>query len=853
MYTVTYTAKDSHDLTATCSFTFTVKYITCDTRDPPMHGRQDCSHGYIYGSVCVVECYDGYEVVDGDTATCLENQTWDYTPVCQKTVCMPPFNLTNGKVECDDESYRFQSVCLFECDSGFSLSLNSPKRMECQADKTWSVVVTSVACTDNEPPKIECLSPQLVYADRGGFTTSVTWEEPSATDNVDPDPVIRKLSNISQGDILSEGYHYIIYEASDKEGNTLPAFSKCTITLEVKVIKCSASPVDALEKPRFINYNCSDTIYYDGVSCDIGCELDLPINGSDIMSCERSGTIDKGVWVWGFETQPFCEVVTCPPLDPPDNGAFTTDSVNARPLHVMLCKQGYDVPSVGTEAFQGRLACQDSAVVFLSRLYKYKQEVKMKSIPAACGRNNNADVRLEGCTGDKLFFKTVFSKTRLPAELIYSGDGNNETIQEIIREQVLVYLHGVIEDVDKSICPDPDTCTTENIVVVCGANSGRRRKRDIGHSIHKRQDGTFNVTFDIMVVFDAGNKTAETHYLDILEFFDNVKELIEVYINEGKFDILNSTISADAFKSDASPEFVCSDSGYKFEFGSLNCKPCPRGTYLHSTTETCTYCNIGEYMDHEAATTCDACPYGYSTLYEGSKNKTACIKLCSPGFVSRTSVEPCFACPVGTYQPYLGQTSCETCPYGTATNGTNSISVEECGAFDIFIGRLEEQSEIGTFDIKDSAVLALALWLRPVNLDNFRLSIYISDTFGVLINMTFIDYVNVVFGSSSYNTSEFTLEKDQWTHIACSFDTTSGSMQFYGGGKLIISETQAIIYPLRTISRGTVEMENLSKGKYIYADLQFTYTIVMISFQSFTKTSESIRRINKKLIRTLAV
>ncbi|XP_053380914.1 sushi, von Willebrand factor type A, EGF and pentraxin domain-containing protein 1-like isoform X3 [Mercenaria mercenaria] len=783
-YIVTYTAKDGYGLTATCSFTFTVKYITCDTRDSPMHGRQNCSHGYIYGSECVVECYDGYEVVDGDTATCLENKTWDYTPVCQKTVCQPPFNITNGNVACDDELYRFESECLFECDSGFSLSLNSPKKMECQADKTWSVVVTSVACTDNEPPNIKCLSPQVFYADRGGFTTSVTWEGPTATDNVDPDPVIRKLSNISQGDILPEGDHYVTYEASDEEGNTLPALSKCTITLEVKVIRCFAGPTDALDKPRFINYNCSDTRYYVGVYCDLGCELNIPLNGSDRMSCERNGTTDKGVWVWDSDVQPLCEVVTCPPLDPPENGVLITDSVNARPLHVMLCKEGYDIPRVVTEAFQGRLTCQDSGKWY-----------PLSSFPDCIVQ--------------------VIPVMKLPAELIYTGDCNNETTQEIIKRQVLGYLAGVLEDVDNSICPDQETCKIENLVIVCGTNSRRRRRRETQHGIFKRQDGKIVVTFNIMVDFDARNKTAENAYLDILDFYENVTELIKEYVNEGKFDIQNLTLSVDAFKSDASPEFVCTDSGYKFVSGSLKCKPCPRGTYLNSTTSFCEYCNIGEYMDHEAATTCEVCPYGYSTLYEGSKNITACIKLCSPGFVSSTVMEPCFACPVGTYQPLLGQTKCESCPYGTATKETNSITAKDCDTFDIFIGTLEEQSVIGTFNAEDSATLTLSLWLKPVNLEQFRLSIYITDIFGETINITFSDYVYVVLGSSSNNASDGTLTKDQWTHIACSFNTISGSMQLYVGGKLIMSETAAVRDSLGTISKGTIEMENISKGIYI--------------------------------------
>jgi hypothetical protein len=52
-------------------------------------------------------------------------------------------------------------------------------------------------------------------------------------------------------------------------------------------------------------------------------------------------------------------VVECPAIDPPSHGSLTTDSVNARPLHIMSCQSGYDIPSMGTQ-FQGRLSCQDS-------------------------------------------------------------------------------------------------------------------------------------------------------------------------------------------------------------------------------------------------------------------------------------------------------------------------------------------------------------------------------------------------------------------------------------------------------------------------------------------------------------
>jgi hypothetical protein len=106
------------------------------------------------------------------------------------------------------------------------------------------------------------LSPQIVYADRGGFSTSVHWIEPSATDNVDQNPVIRKLINISQGDILSENDYIISYEAVDMEGNTNVFVSKCDVILTVKGLFSSVSCFGVkMDKNLCSCLNISNTVF----------------------------------------------------------------------------------------------------------------------------------------------------------------------------------------------------------------------------------------------------------------------------------------------------------------------------------------------------------------------------------------------------------------------------------------------------------------------------------------------------------------------------------------------------------------------------------------------------------------
>jgi hypothetical protein len=88
--------------------------------------------------------------------------------------------------------------------------------------------------SDDDPPLISCQTTQIFYADRGTFNTSVTWTVPTATDNVDNNVSVLKISGPELGDILSEGLHSVKYKVTDSAGNSFAALSECTIVLEVK-------------------------------------------------------------------------------------------------------------------------------------------------------------------------------------------------------------------------------------------------------------------------------------------------------------------------------------------------------------------------------------------------------------------------------------------------------------------------------------------------------------------------------------------------------------------------------------------------------------------------------------------
>ena len=90
----------------------------------------------------------------------------------------------------------------------------------------------TVFVLDVEPPTIECLTPQIFYADKGLSTaSSVIWEEPKVYDTVDENPVVVQTEGPHQYTTLTEERTYVSYVATDESGNESP---ECSIELRVE-------------------------------------------------------------------------------------------------------------------------------------------------------------------------------------------------------------------------------------------------------------------------------------------------------------------------------------------------------------------------------------------------------------------------------------------------------------------------------------------------------------------------------------------------------------------------------------------------------------------------------------------
>ncbi|XP_052224030.1 signal peptide, CUB and EGF-like domain-containing protein 1 [Dreissena polymorpha] len=364
------------------------------------------------------------------------------------------------------------------------------------------------------------------------------------------------------------------------------------------------------------------------------------------MSCERNGTSGVGVWKWNGPLEPHCNVVSCPPLLPPSNGAMTYDSINSRPLYVMLCQSGFDIPVVGL-SFTGRLSCQDSGKWY--PLDKFPDCIR-----------------------------PMWGDMVLLAELIYEGNCANETTKAAIKEAVLKYLSRIEDDIERSICPGRN-CRVDNINVVCGSNQKRRSTVYIKR-LAKRQTTYARVTFDIVTLFDLSNTSSQEAINISLPLLTAMSDRIAQDVENGSLDINGFTLGRGAYQRSTSPHLKCP---LHYKRDGFKCKPCPKGTYMNSTTRNCEFCNIGEYNEDEGKSQCDLCPANHSTLMKGSTRRENCTKLCDPGYASSTTMIPCSACPLGTYQPNSGKSACITCPTGHTTQSTNSTSADTCTLFDI--------------------------------------------------------------------------------------------------------------------------------------------------------------------------
>ncbi|XP_053722042.1 signal peptide, CUB and EGF-like domain-containing protein 2 isoform X4 [Synchiropus splendidus] len=111
------------------------------------------------------------------------------------------------------------------------------------------------------------------------------------------------------------------------------------------------------------------------------------------------------------------------------------------------------------------------------------------------------------------------------------------------------------------------------------------------------------------------------------------------------------------------------------------CVSCSTGTFFDGDQGRCALCPAGTYQDEEGQMSCEVCPGPEGrevSKVVGARNVSECGGQCSPGQYSHDGFVPCVPCPLGSYQPDVGRTSCFTCGGNLVTKHTGAVTFQEC-------------------------------------------------------------------------------------------------------------------------------------------------------------------------------
>ncbi|XP_052225441.1 P-selectin-like [Dreissena polymorpha] len=321
----------------------------------------------------------------------------------------PSSSATRRKRECT-HNMLYGSECTFECIDGYRIPIGAPVKATCEKGESNLMNWTTL-------PECEQKSCPAPFAPANGYVScrSQTYE-------FDTECYV----SCNKGYRL-EGSSVIICQSDEKWSNTTKA-ARC-IDDEPPVITCTNHVVYAVRGTSYAPLDWTDPLVTDNV--------DHSLKAVKLSGFNKGDVVKEGIYIIQYrvtdtagnyhpllsECRVTVEVklVSCPPLLPPTNGAMTYDSINSRPLYVMLCQSGFDIPVVG-RSFTGRLSCQDSGKWY--PLDKFPD----------CKRPTWGDMVLL-------------------AELIYKGNCADEKIKADIKEAVLKYLSTIADDIERSICP----------------------------------------------------------------------------------------------------------------------------------------------------------------------------------------------------------------------------------------------------------------------------------------------------------------------------------------------------------------------------------------------------------------
>ncbi|CAH1274716.1 SRPX2 [Branchiostoma lanceolatum] len=676
-YEVTFTVSDSSGNTCdgdcTCTVSFEIAGVYCNPISWPSNiARISCTPNVpgnpVWGTRCDYTCLPGYHISGGNTRICEHaggNTAWVPTSeiYCEEITCGAILAPQHGSISCTDEN-KYRSVCRLDCQEGYHPEDQNKIAAICQ-DGGWDDQLTR--CIDIQPPIFVSYPTDIVaFTDRNKETTIITWEEPTAIDtianNIDVPVRVQLSVGSAPGSTFTRGQHLIKYTATDAFLNE----ATCSFRVIVQVITCP--PIRHTLKAEL---SCP-TGYVYGSTCTFGCETGYPVLGPTSFSCERnySNSEPVGQWDWGASgSQPYCEIVTCPSLRPPDNGALTCDGWAYGTFCLIQCNEKWDVPLDTPE----RYVCET-----LLRTWNPDDDVPNCVLPRDPDSMN------------------------LPSELYYySGDCRDPDTQVQIQENFIAILNSS----DYSdICQLFVECAAENVQVICGNVTARSLQPSF----------QLRVNFDLTVKVKA---QADHHvsYIDVEDTLFAMADKFNEGVKGGNFSLHNVTaidleVQPDSFVTESWTNLVCQP-GYLPNYDSYICKGCIKGSYLDTNKGTCEKCETGQFQDEDGQITCKSCPPGTWTVKKGSRAIDLCLVTCQPGWYSDTGMEPCAQCEMGHYQSMSGRKQCQRCPSGQTTRILGAKAMNECFGIDLVLNA-SSQAQL-TRTRSDLQGITVSFWIRP--------------------------------------------------------------------------------------------------------------------------------------------
>ncbi|XP_019616663.1 PREDICTED: sushi, von Willebrand factor type A, EGF and pentraxin domain-containing protein 1-like isoform X1 [Branchiostoma belcheri] len=563
---------------------------------------------------------------------------WDGKDIsCIPVRCDPLPPPYRGRVSCTDD-YNFLSECTYSCDEGFDIPSGMNRVRVCTAAAEWTG--REAQCKDIIRPRIvDCPGPLLIeYLDMNDKEVTVIWVEPSVSDNADPGLTADLSEGKPPGSSFPVGTHRIVYTATDTAGN---AAIPCEFTVSVREITCPE-----VKKKPYQLVSCPGGNSY-GSRCEFSCEDGARLIGTNFSYCGKTGDPPVGYWDWDLDqledSQPKCEGHPCRSLRVPQNGALACDAWLYGKYCTMLCNTRYDIPP----------------------------GLRIRNSLWVCGSSGNWDYPDPPHCSER----RRPSSMRLPSELQYfAGDcGSSDTQEQISENFVQIFQDSGFG----SICAHL-SCTVENVNVICGSTS--RRKRDDTQT-NSSETSVLTIQFDFALPISDEISVYESEQVLYSLADETSRQVLSGNLTMKNVTGVELVLNQQSFKSGLS-EFQCPD-GMEPRYDTFSCIGCSAGTFYNSMTKNCQECPIGTFQDEDSQFDCKRCPHGYTTVAEGANNETVCRRECRPGTFSSNGVQPCSPCNRGEYQPTMGETSCISCPPATTTLFEGEADVSACENFDL--------------------------------------------------------------------------------------------------------------------------------------------------------------------------